>query len=161
MSNVKKCDRCGKVYSFDYLPKHARVMVYDGEGHLHSTDLCPECDRAAGEWMKIEGNSERIPCVGTNNVVFFFKDSSKAEDFIDRMISIAQKYGVATELDAWEEYEHVTQIKIDTKYIHSKRGWDALVIDSAALLETRSGWLVVLPCPADKRWARPECRQPS
>lgn len=55
MATVKKCDRCGCIYPFDYRAKHVEVGVYHDNGkELRPFDLCPECDKAAAEWMRIK-----------------------------------------------------------------------------------------------------------
>lgn len=154
--NMKKCDRCGKVYSWEYKPMHARVMVYDEEGHLHSTDLCPECDKAAAKWMH-KGSvvvSTLIPAPG--GVEFAFKNSKDADDFMTLMRGCAVWYGIATMEDAKVRYASVTRSEVEKNSNDAKYGWYRTSLDDAALLKTRSGWVIRLPEPVSLGVCRKE-----
>lgn len=148
MSNIKKCDRCGKTYPWDYKAKHAVVMVYDDEKHLHHTDLCPECDKAAAEWMK-KGKNVAIGrlTLTPSNVKFAFENRKVADDFIAHVRSIAQLYGVATMIDAKEIYADIRHCVVETNYSDIIYGWYETSLNTSAVLKTQSGWSVSLPEP--------------
>lgn len=147
MANIKKCDRCGKTYPWEYKPTHARVMVYDDEKHLHDTDLCPECDKAAAEWMKKGCMAVGRLTSSPSNVEFAFESSAMADYFVARMRSIAYWYGIATFGDAKEIYAYFTRSAIEKQTGDAKHGWSKTSIDFAEVLKTRSGWVVRLPEP--------------
>lgn len=147
MANIKKCDRCGKTYPWEYKPTHARVMVYDDKQHLHDTDLCPECDKAAAEWMKRGCMAVGLLTLSPSNVEFAFENSAMANYFVVSMQIIAYWYGIATFEDAKKMYAGITQNAIEKQPGDTKHGWSRTSIDAAILLKTRSGWVVRLPEP--------------
>lgn len=101
MSNIKKCDRCGKTYSWGYQAKHAKVMVYDDEGMLRGTDLCPECDKAAEEWMRIKASAK-----GSDGYAkFYFRTYRDADGFKRTIHDIVHTWGSVSLADAMEERE--------------------------------------------------------
>jgi NAD-dependent SIR2 family protein deacetylase len=147
MANIKKCDRCGKTYPWEYKPTHARVMVYDDKQHLHGTDLCPECDKAAAEWMKKGSVAVGRLTSSPSNVEFAFENCLSADFFIVNMRRIAYWYGIATMEDAKKMYASLTLSAIEKQTGDMKHGWSKTSFDFAAVLKTSSGWVVRLPEP--------------
>jgi hypothetical protein len=156
MANIKKCDRCGKTYPWEYKPTHARVMVYDDKQHLHDTDLCPECDKAAAEWMKKGSVAVGLLTLSPSNVEFVFENRAMADFFVIRMQSIAYWHGIATLEDAKEFYADITRSAIEKQTGDTKHGWSKTSLNAAALLKTRLGWVVRLPEPVSLDVCRKE-----
>jgi hypothetical protein len=122
-------------------------MVYDDEQHLHDTDLCPECDKAAAEWMKKGRVAVGRLTLSPTNVEFVFENCLAADHFIVHMRSIAYWYGITTMEDAKKMYASLTRSAIDKQTGDTKHGWSKTSLDFAAVLKTRSGWVVRLPEP--------------
>ncbi len=135
MANVKKCDRCGKVYPWEYKSKYARVMVYDEEGHLHNTDLCPECDKAAVEWMKVNG----ITISPEDEASFTFDNRRDAENFMREMRAIAGAWGTASLLDAHEI------IGYSGDRDNARRGWYKSALRDMRMMPCFNRYIVSLP----------------
>ena len=58
MANVKKCDRCDKVYEPDYnaTPKKGQLALYEYVGdnvyRLDEKDLCDSCRKSLEDWFR-------------------------------------------------------------------------------------------------------------
>ena len=64
MAKARQCDRCKKLYLSDPTKTHYKLQRLDGQStrytrYTHAIDLCPDCDKSLGNWLKaLEGETK-------------------------------------------------------------------------------------------------------
>lgn len=65
MAVANKCDRCGAFYDFDFAGKYSLVRQPERDGmncrNGFMIDLCPACDEALDNFMKLEPMDISVP----------------------------------------------------------------------------------------------------
>ena len=65
MAVANKCDRCGAFYDLDFVGKYDLVVKPKRSDMNYSNgtlvDLCPSCDRALDNFMKLEPMDISVP----------------------------------------------------------------------------------------------------
>lgn len=60
MSDIKKCDRCGKTYEYDFSDKPTDTETrYLSTITLNMKDLCADCCASLMEWLNFDMAEER------------------------------------------------------------------------------------------------------
>ena len=53
MASAKQCDRCGKFYKANNLPKIEKLVLYDYRAFQYNkVDMCPDCSQKLKKWFE-------------------------------------------------------------------------------------------------------------